>query len=144
MSDLVAFLRARLVAERAVAERIAARLVYPPDRELAGQSYWPMPTVRRAAERSDEDAATLIGAFSPARVLAEVDAKRRIVDEYVETIRIRDEVASRIRAAGENPDEDDLDTWCRAQTEAAIMFHALRHLAAPYAAHPDCWDGWKP
>lgn len=138
MSDLVAFLRARLVAERAVAERIAARLVYPPDRELAGQSYWPMPTVRRAAERSDEDAATLIGAFSPARVLAEVDAKRRIIAEHPLIEASEPKV---------HPFPYGCET-CHFDREEGVYGDGpcttLKLLALPYADHPDYRQEWRP
>lgn len=132
--SLVEFLRARLDDD-------AAEIAEHPDDwdDYAEIDAWRL----RAEEESGYPSCRYLR-IAKARALAEVEAKRKIVDEYVETIRIRDEVAARIRAAGDHPSEDDLDTWCRAQTEASIMFHALRHLAAPHAAHPDCWDEWKP
>lgn len=80
----------------------------------------------------------------PPRILAESDAKRQIVDEYATTCRLRDEAAARIKAAGDHPDPADLDTWDRAEREAAILRGPVENLAAVHAKHPDYREEWRP
>lgn len=94
-------------------------------------------------QQSMRDAAH-IARHDPARVLAEVKAKRRIVDEYATTCRLRDEATARIKAAGDSPDPGDLDTWDRAQREAAILEGPVTLLALPYADHRDYRVEWRP
>jgi Family of unknown function (DUF6221) len=67
------------------------------------------------------------GAPSPARVLAECEAKRRIV-------RLHDELLE------ENLAKGDASAW------GADLMHmdVLRLLAMPYADHPDYQQGWRP
>jgi hypothetical protein len=80
----------------------------------------------------------------PARVLAEVEAKRRMVDDYALTVRLRDEAVERALAAGASPDPKDLEMWDRANREAAILDGWVRLLALPYADHADYRKEWKP
>ena len=65
----------------------------------------------------------------PARVLAECEAKRRIVVEA----RRYDLDAEGVRAAMSDGDEGPY-----------VVNLALKSLALPYAAHPDYLDEWKP
>jgi len=85
-----------------------------------------------------------IAAHDPARVLREIDAKRRLLDDYVVTARIRDEAAARIKAAGDLPDAKDLDTWDRAQREAAILEGPLKLAAMPLADRSGYQETWRP
>ena len=71
--------------------------------------------------RFAEDAARMITRFAvPARVLAECEAKRRIVEEYAVTLR-----------AGELMAYQTLDD-------------VVRELALPHADHPDYREEWRP
>ncbi|MFE5368250.1 DUF6221 family protein [Streptomyces mirabilis] len=91
-----------------------------------------------------EGVAQHIANWDPARVLCEVDAKRRLLDDYVVTARIRDEAAARIKAAGDHPDAKDLETWDRAQREAAILEGPVRLAALPLAVRPGYREDWRP
>jgi hypothetical protein len=72
----------------------------------------------------------------PAAVLRRIAAERKVLDGYELTVQLRDEAAQRIRAAGDAPTAADLDTWDRAQREAAI-------LEEPVACIAEGW-GWVP
>ena len=85
-----------------------------------------------------------IAAHDPARVLAEVDAKRQLLDDYTVTARIRDEAATRIKAAGDHPDPKDLDTWDRAQMEVAVLEGPVKLAALPLADRPGYREEWRP
>ena len=67
--------------------------------------------------RLDEDEA--VARKAPARVLREVEAKRRIIQEHVDQVEMDDPCVPIV--AGERP---------------------LRHLAAVYADHPDYDPEW--
>jgi hypothetical protein len=132
MSDLVEFLRARLDEDARVA-RTAASIAAAPWR-------WeslPMPhkyglTGTRAGLRAlivpsrtpdvypDKFTAEHIIRFDPARVLADVEAKRRIIERWEHATR----------------DPDDFE-------EQWGLEWAMRALAQPYADHPDFDSGWK-
>lgn len=84
--DLVTWIKAQLDAEYDLASRLAERYRRPDD----GQPYWPLPSIERnwnfrPEEREhDPDIAAgldLIKAYNPHRVMAEIDAKRHILDE---------------------------------------------------------------
>ncbi|MFE2710666.1 DUF6221 family protein [Streptomyces mirabilis] len=85
-----------------------------------------------------------IARHDPARVLREIEAKRRLLDDYTVTARIRDEAAARIKAAGDHPDPKDLETWDRAQREAAILEGPVRLAALPLADRPGYREEWRP
>lgn len=69
----------------------------------------------------------------PARVLAECDARRRIVEEF--TARDGD---VELMLGNRGP------TFDRRQREWSGLRLALRILAAMYADHPDYDEGWRP
>ncbi len=85
-----------------------------------------------------------IAEWDPARVLREIDAKRQLLDDYEVTARIRDEAAARIKAAGDHPDPKDLDTWDRAQREAAILEGPVKLAASPLSDRPGFREEWRP
>jgi len=93
---------------------VASVAVYDHDQALSGQPGAVGPRYRSAAA---DDTATHIARHDPARVLAEVDAKRRQLDAF-------DEYGTH-------------DTWDLIDT-------ALRLLALPYATHPDYQKTWAP
>jgi hypothetical protein len=107
-SDLVAFLRARLDEDEQVA--------------VAAGRKWSGIRVESYSEREPEHVAR----HDPARVLAEVVAKRRIVAEYTLW---SDNPGGEMREYG---------------YEEGLEF-ALRYLALPYASHPEYRaDEWSP
>ncbi len=108
MPDLVAFLAARLGEDEAVARAV-------PDGRFAYEMCDVREPVRTHGERHD-----------PARVLAEVAAKRAIVAAYE-----RAEVAFRMGQEYEDGMVTALD-------------EAGEHLAYVYAEHPDYNPGWQP
>jgi hypothetical protein len=67
-----------------------------------------------ADARDDDGSPTPIGMWDPDRVLAEVAAKRAIVDKAT----------------------DYDERWA--------LDEVLRHIAAPYADHPDYDEAWRP
>lgn len=82
--------------------------------------------------------------WDPARVLREIDAKRRLLDDYTVTARIRDEATARIKAAGDHPDSKDVETWDRAQREAAILEGPVKLAASPLTDRPGWREEWRP
>lgn len=86
-----------------------------------------------------------IARHDPARVLAEVDAKRRMVDEYAKTVEIMERAGARLSttAAALN-DLPSFTTWARARDEALIMRDWVALLALPFADHPDYRQEWAP
>ena len=74
-----------------------------------------------------------IARFDPARVLAECEAKRRIV----EATRFDDDPRSAVDEWLGHPDMTP-------PREVAVMIDTLLALAAVYAGHPDYRDEWRP
>lgn len=112
--DLLEFLRARLDDD----ERMANNLD-----ELAGYE-------RNGIESTaGGEVVDYLDHFSPDRMLADVDAKRRIIDE-----------AERAFADAERDDHDQAAGHLAAAFERRI----LPPLALPYAGHPDYRGDWRP
>lgn len=111
MDDLVAFLRDRLAEDEAAARKVPEDLREIPLGLWAGTG--PMEHLAR---------------HSAARVLREVEAKRRIVDEYAE------------RAHYDNED------WHYEGATGRIhgLGEALRFLASVYSDHPSFREEWRP
>lgn len=108
MTDLVAFLRARLDEDEAAAD---AALYPPPGHYDKG---WQAETLRKLA----------------ARVLAEVEAKRRIVDRYEANLDRQTD-----------PEESQLDADI---IVGEYEDWTLPAIAWPYADHPDYAPAWRP
>lgn len=72
------------------------------------------------------------GAFDPARVLAECDAKRRIVGLFTEGYWCDPGDARELTYDDGHPNS------------AYVAGHMIRALALPYADHPDYREEWKP
>jgi hypothetical protein len=136
MSDLVEFLRARLAEDEQAARKAADR---DGEHWTAGSDYvgseetpyvaigpWDGPL----AETGEH-----IARHDPARVLAEVDAKRRIIAEHaaVHGISNTGPICSACGEVGNLGSEEAVVEWpCR----------TLRLLALPYAGHPDYDQDW--
>jgi hypothetical protein len=91
--------------------------------------------------RLDEDERRIQLTEGPGQPLAGVTAVRTIVEEWCQTIRLRDEVKRRMGAEGTNA--TDLDTWCRCEDELLTMDRWIRLLALPYAWHTDFKEAWR-
>ena len=113
MDDLVAFLRARLDDSEQVAKAA-----------LAG--WGTMPFGRSSGTGINAEALLHAALHSPARVLREVAAKRKVMDEYAEALRILDG----FRETGyEEGRREALELACRA-------------IALPYADHENYREEW--
>lgn len=118
MSDLAAFLLSRITEDEAI-----AGAANEPERQ-------PHPWSTFAITRFDEgdwqalDPAATSHAYQwdPARVLAECEAKRRIV-RYVQAVLVT--------------------TWDDGNPEE-IVTDVLRLLALPFSGHPDYDESWRP
>jgi hypothetical protein len=148
MSDLAAFLRARLDEDERVArlappgpwstsgpDTIAEWVIHDQNWAVAEARAYIEPTrilpdVPKPESYIDANAtATHIALNDPAYVLADVAAKRRIVD-----------LAHRHRA-GLDEDREEFDLW-HYTGQGYILHKILRLLAAPYADHPDFDPAW--
>jgi hypothetical protein len=107
---LVEFLRARLDEDEQVARAVE------PDTDVD------VPYTSQAAQAAQY---AFLKRFGPARVLAEVDAKRRLIAKY-----------EHYDASARYPDSEG---GMAMGLEAAVEFAAL-----PYAAHPDYREEWRP
>lgn len=112
MDDLIAFLRARLDDDRHAAADMRERESWMAD---CGESHDSRIELRGG------------WTFTPDRLLAEVDAKRRTIDAYVEW---RATVAA---------DGDDYARGVVAGLGVSVRLEAL-----PFAGHPDYLQRWKP
>ncbi|MEV0616166.1 DUF6221 family protein [Nonomuraea sp. NPDC050404] len=119
MDDLAAFLRARLDEDEQLAREAGNRhwlvqdntIELYPEHEDDGYMRWPTRADARHAAN-----------WEPARVLREVEAKRRIVERC----------------------ERDLQTYIGTGVHVATSYLVLRMLALPHAEHPDYLEAWKP
>jgi hypothetical protein len=115
--DILKFLRARLADDEKAAKEAPSEL---------GDGEWPFwvdpddHDARTAAERFRDH-------FRPKRILAEVNAKRRILDELLPEVVGTDEMVD--------------DEWRNGCDNAGAL---LQMLALPYAYHDDYQDEWRP
>jgi hypothetical protein len=130
--DLVAFLRARLDEDEQVAE--ALRGVRFHAYEEGGDDGWAIesdPDGDPGAIVGERALAEHIARWDPARVLAEVTAKRRIISLF-------SHASPHSVMSGQAEREDFRNGWQFA------MWDALPLLAVPYASHPDYRAEWAP
>ncbi len=135
--DLVAFLRARLSEDEAVTRRNLGQ------RGLGDNGNFP--DYRTYTDDDTNAADDYLGRFNPARVLREVEAKRRIIDELVDAREARRKAWANYLAwtdgkpepfpGGERSDGPDRII---AGLERAVIL-----LASEYADHPDYRQEWK-
>jgi len=121
MTDIVEFLAARIAEDQAVAEAASGR---DPKWWDSGPGYPEAPEIRITNDRDDvivaetgELAARHIVRHDPARVLAEVKAKRRVLELAIEMIEDEE-----FRAAGTT---------------------LMCNLATPYDQHPGYDPAWR-
>lgn len=149
--DLIAFLRECLDKDAEVARAAAAMPGGVPGEQWRvsgthaddGGTYWSIttgtPDLVQTVElvgsgmsgggAHTEEVALHIVRHDPARVLAEIDAKRQIVEDF------------------ERADRYSRTTWGQSnadQSRARTMGKVVRLLALPYADHPDYREEWRP
>ena len=126
MSDLVEFLRARLGEDEAVALAATAGPWHKVDGGVTDLAdAWPVSMTEYDNVDNDQADRAHIARHDPARVLADVEAKRRII------------------ADREHIDASAGDTeWHSGYSDG--NYDALRALALPYADHPDYDESWRP
>lgn len=115
--DLVAFLRARLAEDEQIAASCSGD-TWTVDGGSIIADHW----TDQIVDWIYDDNAPHIARHDPARVLSEVEARRRITDECAWT------------------SEAAVDT----SAVAGLALMTLRLLALPYAGHPDYRDEWRP
>ncbi|MEV0598568.1 DUF6221 family protein [Streptomyces sp. NPDC050315] len=150
-ADLVAFLRARLDEDEAV-----ARAAFPAPwtrRDHVAGVHADDATQERPFGSAVADCRRVPGGFGygtanadhiarhdPARVLAEVEAKRQIVDSYATTLQARESIRVRMREVI-GTDADEFGRLYRQESELInkldVLGPVLRSLALPCADHPD-------
>lgn len=116
MSDLAAFLSARLDEDEQAVRSV-----------LTDGTDWEVIVICQMGVTAHLPAREHIERWSPARMLAEVAAKRRMLDDLYPEVKGADEAIE-----GEwNSSPDNADAL-------------LEMLALPYAGHPDYRQEWKP
>ncbi|TDC53890.1 hypothetical protein E1281_17050 [Actinomadura sp. KC345] len=128
--DLVEFLRARLARDEQIA-RACSGVPWKtaPSGTINTEPRDPGDGAEAFVAKAENEAyAEHIARHGPARTLAEVAAKRRIIDDY--------EKQTWILGQG-RPDP-------RLEAAQAARENVLRCLALPYAAHPAYRDEWSP
>lgn len=131
MSDLVTWLRARLDEDERIAK--AAFLRHSPNDDRWAGDFGSGMKVRTGAghlvvSHSWPNEIDHIARWDPARVLAEVEAKRRILDVYEWQVA--------------NPSSGETGHWYQKGGIAALE-GALRSLAAVYADRPGYDPAWR-
>jgi len=136
MDDLIAFLRARLDEDAELA--LAAGAELGPDWRYDAEHGW-VRAVREGdgiatghQDHLEPEHGQHIARHDPARVLAEVEAKRRIIDECAYWI---DKI---------NSSATDKYPYPNLPERGEVVLPVLTLLALPYADHPDYRDTWRP
>lgn len=132
MSDVTEFLLARIAEDEEAMRRIAGRRWYACD---DGHVQEPEvdPLVEEVEDRLPNHHNSWALVLDPARVLAECDAKRGIVELHKEVL-------------VERPDDDvgiPYDALCEVENDD-FPCATLRLLALPYADHEDYREEWRP
>lgn len=142
--DLVTFLRARLDDDEEAARAATAgpwttddptyptRIVTESGIEVADS------TGRDVTSLSYDDMGH-VARHDPARVLREIDAKRRIIREY-HSLRAAADYADRT-SWSEYISDQDVD---RSFGRALLLERVVRMLALPHADYPDYQENWRP
>ncbi|MEV8477878.1 DUF6221 family protein [Streptomyces sp. NPDC051173] len=155
-ADLVAFFRARLDED----ERIARDAFAAPwlrhdhvagvhaDDAAEGRPYGTaVADCRRVPDGYGVPNALHIARHQPARVLAEVEVKRRIAADYAAVLEAREGIKSQMSLAlREDPDEFGRLHQRESEfiRQLRIMGPVICLLALPYADHPDYREEWRP
>jgi hypothetical protein len=127
MTGLAAFLTARLDEDEAAAVAGAGSAVYGHMGDTAAEEVLGM----AVSEGCSGEGIEHLERWLPARVLAEVAAKRAIVDDYQAIKGHRDTV------------EDEPKQWAATHMIVVSLRSVLAQLANVYAKHPDYREEWK-
>jgi hypothetical protein len=133
--DIADFLRARLDEDEALAREA------PPGPWHIGNAVDPtqscnvhtFPGARMVADGLNWLTAEHIARQNPARVLAEVEAKRRLVKEFAQT-----------GSEPDTPERRDSPHWQGDFGYLQGLARAVHLLASTYADHPDYREEWRP
>lgn len=138
MDDLITWLKAAMDDDERVARACAE--VYPPpwdvsDRGHTAEVKADEPDFRRVAELQQDPAIDgwlserldHIARWDPARVLADIDSKRRIVAEYIKAVDRRKQHREDLAAAG----------------ALLALLVAVKAIALPYADRPGYREEWN-
>jgi hypothetical protein len=135
VDDLVQFLRDRLdetaAKARAAAEELGADWYYDDGFVLARREGDQV--VTGSQDFLERERGEHIALHDPARVLAEVEAKRRLVDEFAQTGSVPD-----------TPERRASPHWRGDFGYLQGLARAVHLLALPYADHPDYRDERRP
>lgn len=123
MSDLVKFLTAALDEDERVAQAVAAEMVRVADQYVPGGEPDPTDAGMYESEDGRNTPAVVVG---PARVLADVAAKRAIVEQASEHVR-----------------DEPIMTRNRVHPVLTPWAYVLRTIAQPYAARPGFDPAWR-
>jgi len=135
MSDLAAFLLARIDDDETAAKEAGANVWTEQSSCVLDTGEWP----DGVHALGDSRVTRFIAEHDPARVLAECDTKRRIIDLHASLPQ-----PPMLRAVG------NVCAECSSSFEdghvegVAWPCDTLRLLALPYADHPDYREEWKP
>lgn len=137
MDDLVTFLRARLDEDEAVARRAPDAPWFVP--EWGASSVYLSGTGAGPLLRGSGGGTTAahVVRHQPARVLAEVRAKRWIVELHQPTFAVLDQQECQVCLSDREPYPE---MWCGDDYPCPT----LRLLAAPFASHQDYRTEWAP
>jgi hypothetical protein len=128
VDDLVEWLRAQLDEDERIARAAGGTWWAPPD--LVGQVHDSGGVNIEAKLRSF---ATHIAEHDPARVLREIDAKRRLVDEFAQ-----------VGSQPDTPDRRASPRWKGDFGYLQGLARAVHLLASAYADRPGYRDDWRP
>ncbi len=123
--DLVAFLRARLADDEQAAQATMVALSADD-----GVPMWPDYQTHDSPEI--DTARSYLARFQPARVLAEVEAKREVIRLYEDALATIEMLQSHGREAGAH------------QGAAEAYLNVIRRDVVAYAAHPEFDESWRP
>ncbi|SFK92400.1 hypothetical protein SAMN05216275_14152 [Streptosporangium canum] len=138
MSDLVAFLRARLDEDEQTARAAHGPNWNAEKRDVAYGDEWVVSAMTRA------DAAH-IARHDPARVLREVEAKRQIINEHPALPGFKEGHAYTVcTRCSDYRGDDDRSIGDRLIRPAEAPCKTLRLLGLLYADHPDYRQEWNP
>lgn len=157
--DLVAFLRARLDQDAAVAQAATpgpwrhdeAKHWRKPgtswfeEAVFAGPSGEEATCVAGTGETDDQQSmrdAAHIARHDPARVLADVEAKRELVERYEASL--KRSVEFRQRADSDAETETQKMQRSHENIQLLVLLGVVKLLALPYADHPDYREDWRP
>lgn len=152
MDDLITWLRAQLDEDeriaRAAAQHGATWRAGEPGIYPSNTATHPGPIITGTWGDLDDDYAQHIARHDPARVLAEVEAKRQIIDAYLPPGESPHPGLPCVNYEGQDPAQRDEYSSCSrhiaAMEHRITKDHVLRLLALPYADRDGYLDEWAP